>query len=344
MLLESGFRAGAHVDFETPEECGVQRRQTSNDLAAASPAPRTAIATLPRRGARTSAFALLRATRPKQWLKNLLVLAAPGAAGALTEPHILGRAAAATGLFVLASAATYLLNDVVDAHADRAHPAKRHRPIAAGRLSPRVALAAAAILLAGAAAGSIPLGAPFAGSLGAYVAVTAAYTLWLKRVAVIDIAVVASGFVLRAVAGGLATGVPNSEWFLLLTSFGSLFVVAGKRGSDLLVAEGAAEEIAVNGRAAIGYTREFLRFVWMLAATLSITAYCLWIFAPHSRGLEVMLELSAVPFVLAILRYALLLESGHGGAPEDLLLGDRGLQVLVLAWLLVYGGGLYLGR
>lgn len=294
-------------------------------------------ATRARRG--RVALGLARAARPKQWLKNLLLFAAPGAGGVLTSGPVLGRTAAAFAAFCLVSSAMYLANDVADVEADRRHPTKRHRPIAAGRVREPAAIAAAAVLFAGGAAIGWWLGPRFALTLGGYAAVALLYTSWLKRVAILDIAAVASGFIFRAVAGGVAAGIPNSRWFLLLVSFGALFVVAGKRSSDLAVVP-----LSSDGKpsTAATYTPEFLRYVWMLASALAIAAYGLWAFIHHPHASDMLIELSTVPFVLAMLRYALLLDAGHGGAPEDVLLGDRALQVLVVVWALVYGSGVYL--
>ncbi|HXA54814.1 MAG TPA: decaprenyl-phosphate phosphoribosyltransferase, partial [Solirubrobacteraceae bacterium] len=173
--------------------------------------------------------ALVRACRPRQWVKNVLVLAAPAAAGILARPDVAGQVAAAFVCFCALSSATYLLNDVHDRDEDRHDPARRGRPIAAGELPVRVALAAAlGLALAGIALAAAVRPALAAVGVG-YLALTAAYTLWWRRVAVADIAAVAGGFVLRALAGAAATSVPLSRWFMLVTSFGALFLVAGKR-------------------------------------------------------------------------------------------------------------------
>lgn len=284
---------------------------------------------------------LVHAARPKQWMKNLLVFAAPGAAGVLTQAPALASAAGAFAAFCLIASGTYLLNDARDAEADRAHPRKRHRPVAAGAVSVPLALVAgAALLLAGFALGAA-VSPGLLGLLALYVAIGAAYTLWLKEVAVVDIAVVASGFIIRAVAGGVAVDVPISRWFLIVASFGSLFMVAGKRHGEHL---DLGPERAAARATLSDYSREYLRFVWTMASAVTITAYCLWAFEQARAGLGVpWYELSIIPFVVFVLRYALLLGNGGGSAPEDLVLGDRGLQLSALAWLLVYGAGVYVG-
>jgi decaprenyl-phosphate phosphoribosyltransferase len=283
------------------------------------------------------ALGLLRAMRPKQWVKNVLVAAAPGAAGVLTEGDVLGKVALAFVAFCMVSSATYLFNDVGDVEEDRRHPTKRERPIAAGVVGTRTALAAAAALLAGGFAVALAVRPAFLALVAGYVAMTAAYTLWLKHMAVFDIAVVAAGFIFRAVAGGVAVDVPISRWFLIVTSFGSLFMVAGKRYSEH-VTMGAEREAVRSTLAA--YSRDYLRFVYTMAAAVTLTGYCLWAFEQSElEGAVPWFELSIGPVVLAILRYALLLEEGYGGAPEDIVLRDRPIQLLGLAWLILFGAG-----
>ncbi len=285
--------------------------------------------------------ALVEAMRPRQWLKNVLVLAAPAAAGVLVEPAVLGSVALAFLAFCLVASGGYLVNDVSDAAADRRHPTKRARPVASGRLSPGVALAAAAVLLvAGLAVGWLAAPA-FALALLAYVALTFAYTRWLRHVPVLDLVTVAAFFVVRAVAGGLAADVPLSRWFLLVACFGSLFVVAGKRAGEhaALGADRAATRPAL-----MHYSLAYLRNVRTLAAGVTVTAYCLWAFEPTTAPASpVLVELSILPFVLFMLRYAMLIEEDGGRAPEDLVLSDRGLQLATVAWLLAFAAGVSLG-
>jgi decaprenyl-phosphate phosphoribosyltransferase len=175
--------------------------------------------------------------------------------------------------------------------------------------------------------------------VGAYVAVQVAYNLWLKQQAILDLAAVASGFVLRAIAGGVATRVPISEWFLIVAMFGSLFMVTGRRSAELAV----VGEDRGSSRAPLPlYTAPFLRFVLIMSSTVSVTAYCLWAFESE-KAVEsgIWFQLSIVPFALAILRYALLLDQGQGGSPEDVVLSDRPLQILGLVWLLIFAIGVY---
>jgi decaprenyl-phosphate phosphoribosyltransferase len=286
------------------------------------------------------ARALLRTARPQQWIKNLLVFAAPGAAGVLTHGPTLLRAATAFWVFCLAASGTYFLNDTFDREADRRHPVKRHRPIAAGVVTAGVGYGVAVALLSGSVLGAlVALGPATAGCVALYVAVNVAYNLRLRHEPVLDLAAVASGFVLRAIVGGLATGVPLSEWFLVVTSFASLFIVAGKReGFVALDVAGMVDRR--KGRPV--YPEGYLRFVRALSSGVAMAAYCLWAFDRADRsGGSVWLQLTIVPFVLAMLRYALLVESEGVEAPEDALLGDSTLVVLGAVWAALFAVGVY---
>ena len=285
---------------------------------------------------------LIRQARPKQWAKNVLVAAAPAAAGVLTDPYQLAVTALAFTSFCLTASGVYYLNDARDVVADRRHPTKRHRPMAAGVVPLRVGIAVGVVLLAAGCGVAAVLSAQFLLTILAYIAITTSYTMWLKHVAVIDMAMVAAGFVVRAVAGGVATGVPLSEWFLIVASFGSLFMVAGKRYAEHVHIGAGRGDV----RSTLGvYSDTYLRYVWMIASGVTITAYCLWAFERSTtHPAAIWYQFSIVPFTLALLRYALLLDGGEGGAPEDLVLHDRTMQVLGLLWVAVFAAGVYLGR
>jgi len=278
--------------------------------------------------------------RPRQWLKNLLVFGAPAAGGILTRREPLLDCLAAFGVFCLAASGTYCVNDVLDRHADQLHPTKRYRPIASGVVPVPVALAIGVVLLGAALAGSAAIGRPkLALVVAIYVAVTLAYSLWLKHEPIFDIGAVAAGFVLRGIGGGVAANVVLSNWFLIVLCFGSLFMVTGKREAEvnLLGDEGEGH------RATLGdYTPSFLRYVRSVSSGVAMTAYCLWAFekAQGAAG-AIWYELSIVPFVLAVLRYGMLIDGGHGGAPEDVVLGDRTLQILGVGLAALFALGVY---
>jgi len=289
-------------------------------------------------------FLLLRGLRPRQWSKNLLVFMAPAAAGVLGHWHVTVRVVAAFAIFCLAASGAYLVNDVMDAASDRHHPVKRLRPVASGALRPGTALGTGAVLIALALAGSLLVGPwGFALVVAIYVAVSVAYTIRLKQEPVIELAVVALGFVLRAVAGGVVAHVPLSNWFLVFTSFAALFVVTGKRCAEhARLGEGRGVHRPVLDE----YTDSFLRSTLILSATITVASYCLWAFdrtglLSHAGHNVVWVELTVVPFVLAVLHIFRLLDAGKGGEPEQLALHDHVLQGYALTWVALMAVGLY---
>jgi decaprenyl-phosphate phosphoribosyltransferase len=277
---------------------------------------------------------LLRLARPKQWLKNVLVVAAPGAAGVLTQAQPAFRTAVAFVCFCLAASGTYFLNDAIDVEADRRHPKKRTRPVAAGEVGVNTAIAGAVVLSAAAIVLSFAARWQLALLVSGYLALTIAYSLWLKHEPVLDLAAVACGFVLRAVAGGIAVGVSISPWFLIVAGAGSLFMVTGKRSAEL---RSLGTDAASHRRSLDGYTEAFLAYVRAVASSVAILAYCLWAFEKSAAvGTPAWFQLSIIPFALAILRYALLLAQGEGGAPEELFLSDRVLLAIAAVWVVCF--------
>jgi decaprenyl-phosphate phosphoribosyltransferase len=276
---------------------------------------------------------IVRAARPHQWLKNVLVIAAPLAAGTLLRPASLLAVALAFVVFCAASSGIYLVNDVLDVEADRAHPKKRFRPIASGQVRPATATALAVVLLVAAPAVSLLNGWQLAVVVVVYEAIQLAYCFWLKHVVVLDIVIVSSGFLIRAIAGAVAVGVPTSQWFLLVMSFGSLFMVAGKRYAEKLAHEDGG---GATRRSLVGYSLSYLRFAWQSAAALALITYCLWAFELGEASKNIWAELSIVPFGIAILRYAYNVDKGVAGAPEDTVLEDRQLQILGALWVAVF--------
>lgn len=288
------------------------------------------------RGART-AHALLAASRPQQWIKNLLVLAAPAAAGILTDSEVPGKLAVTFASFCMLASATYLLNDVHDREEDRRHPVKRSRPVASGQLSVTQALIAAGVLVVAGLALAAAVRPQLAAVAAGYLALTISYTLWWREVAVADIAAVAGGFVLRALAGGVATAVPVSRWFLVVTSFGALFLVTGKRFAEL---REHPDKTAARTPLA-SYSSSYLRFVLGLSATITAMSYCLWALQKSHAARLSWYELTVVPLVLWLLRYALLLEGEGGQSPERLMLRDPFLLTMSVTWLALFTCGVY---
>jgi decaprenyl-phosphate phosphoribosyltransferase len=280
---------------------------------------------------RSPARALVRAMRPRQWIKNGLVLAVPAAAGALGRGDVAVDTLTAFVAFCLASGGTYLLNDLADVDADRLHPVKRSRPIAAGEVSERTATIAAVVSLVAACAVALLAGVGLLAIVAAYIGLTTAYTRWLKHVPIFDIASVAAGFFLRAVAGGVAADLFISKWFLILSGGGSLFLVTAKRFAELRAAPDAGLRRPVLNE----YSVEYLRTMLGTIAGVIVVAYCIWAFN-RGGGHSWPTAASAVPFVLGIMRYGLLVDQGHGEEPEQVLFGDRtllGLAGVCLALL-----------
>jgi decaprenyl-phosphate phosphoribosyltransferase len=301
--------------------------------------PDDLIAARSARPSRSLPAALVATARPKQWVKNVLVVAAPAAAGVLNEGSAIFDTFVAFVAFCLAASGTYFLNDAFDVEADRLHARKRFRPIAAGEVPVRTAqLCGVVLILCGIGIGFLT-GWKLPVVITTYIVFTTTYSAWLKHVAVVDLGMVAAGFVLRLIAGAVAVDVPISVWFFIVGSFGSLFMVAGKRHAEHL---DLGVERAGHRPTLSEYSLEYLGYVRSVASGVAMVGYCLWAFE-KSTGIAGVpwYELSIVPFVLAILRYALLVERGEGGAPEEIVLRDRPLQVMGVLWALTVGIGLY---
>lgn len=284
-----------------------------------------------------TASALVRTTRPRQWTKNVLVVAAALSAGVLGEDNNIAIIVGTFVAFTLAASAVYLFNDARDVEDDRKHPRKKLRPVAAGEISIRTAvLASVAVAAAGLGLG-FAINRNLGITLSVYIVIQVAYALWLKEQPVIDLAIVSAGFLLRAIAGGVAIDVPLSQWFLLVASFGSLFMVAGKRYSELR----SLGNEAGTRRTLEEYSVSYLRFVWTLAATVTITAYSLWAFEIKNETGVDWQAISIAPFVLGLLRYAVDIDRGLAGEPEEAVLRDHVLQVIAVSWLAIFAIGVY---
>jgi len=285
---------------------------------------------------------LVKLARPKQWAKNVLVFAAPAAAGVLDNREWALDAAVAFVTFCLAAAGTYYINDARDAEADRLHPKKATRPVASGVVPVPLAYLLGVVLLAGALGLASTVNANLVYTTLGYVALTTFYSAVLKHVAVVDLVAVAAGFVLRAVAGAAATEQPISDWFFIVTSFGALFMISGKRAAEAReMGEGAREHRSVLEAYTVSYTA-YLRSVTSGAV---LVAYCLWAFEKAEDLADPSFvpwyQLSILPFVMAVLRYALVLDQGKGSAPEEIVLSDRPLQLIGIAWAIVFALGVY---
>ncbi len=283
---------------------------------------------------------LLREARPKQWVKNVLLFAAPGAAGVLTQADVLGPVLVGIAAFCLTASGVYYLNDLVDVEADRAHPVKRRRPIAAGIVPVPLARVVGALLFVVGVVVAALVSLQFLLVLLIYVTVTTSYSFRFKHVPVVDLVLVSAGFLLRAVAGGVAADVPLSPLFLLVAAFGSLFMVAGKRHGEFM--EMGADRASTRASLS-AYSDAYLRYVWSIASAITMLGYSLWAFQlSQQRPSPIWYELSVAPFIVALLRYAYLVEGGRGGEPEELVLSDRQLQLFGFLWAVLFAAGVYL--
>ena len=246
-----------------------------------------------------------------------------GAAGVLDDASALWSTAIAFVAFCLVSSGTYYWNDLLDIDADRLHPTKRHRPLASGAIPIGLALAVGtSLIVVGILLGFATGHWQTVAVLAVYAVLTLSYSVQLKHVAVVDLIAIASGFVLRAMAGAAAADVPMSSWFVLCTTFGSLFIVTGKRYAEL---RELGEEAAATRATLEAYSLTYLRSVLSVSLGATIVAYCIWAFetAERSGSDFPFYELSIVPMLIALLRYLLILEQGHGGALEEVFAADR---------------------
>jgi 4-hydroxybenzoate polyprenyltransferase len=279
------------------------------------------------------ARALLRELRPKQWTKNLLVFAGLVFSMRLFD---LGAVAKATGAFLIfcaISSAAYVINDLADLERDRQHPIKRRRPIASGVLPVGVARVAVAALLGVSLPLAFLLSWQFALVGITYFAVVLVYSFGLKHVVLLDVFAIATGFVLRAVAGTVVLSVLLSPWLLVCTVLLSLFLALAKRRHELLLLAGGA---AVHRQILEEYSQIFLDQMIAIVTASTVIAYSLYTFdfqAPNNVPENKSMMLT-IPFVLyALFRYLYLIYMrNEGGSPETLLLKDRPLLATILLW------------
>ena len=281
---------------------------------------------------RSTAASLFVSLRPDQWTKNLFVFAALIFAVKLLDPAATAKAAAAFLIFCALSGAVYLINDVADREQDRQHPVKRMRPIAAGDVSPGAALVTAVVLSAIALAASFALRPAFGVVAAAYLGLFVVYTRWLKHTVVLDVMTIAIGFVLRAVAGGLVISVHISNWLLVCTMLGALFLGLAKRRHEItLLAAGAKG----HRRILEEYDPYLLDQMIGVVAAATMVAYIIYCASPETHasfGTEWMVLTTPFP-IYGLFRYLYLVHrKAGGGNPSDMLLEDRPLLACVLLW------------
>ncbi|MBI5231493.1 MAG: decaprenyl-phosphate phosphoribosyltransferase [Coriobacteriales bacterium] len=278
----------------------------------------------------TSIADIISLFRPKQWTKNLAVFAAIIFAGELFDLALLARVGLAFVALCAVSAGLYALNDAFDAERDRQHPIKAQRPVASGRISVGLARALGVGAIAAGLALAYLLGLPFLAAVVAYGVLQVAYIVALKNVVIVDMLVIALGFVIRAVSGALVISVAVSPWLVICTGLLALFLSAAKRRHELLL---LAADSSSHRPVLAEYTAELLDSFMVTLSAATVTSYAMYTFFEHrGPGYSMMLT---IPFVIyGILRYQyLVLRKAQGGRPEDVLLQDAGIIVAVCLWV-----------
>lgn len=277
------------------------------------------------------ASGLIREVRPKQWTKNLLLFFGLIFALKLTDLRLLGLATAGFVVFCAASSAIYVVNDLTDLDRDRHHPVKRNRPIAAGIVTPRQAIALATVLFVGSILGAFALRPNFGAVTLGYLALNVAYSFWLKHIVLIDVFSIAAGFVIRAVAGAIVVGVPISPWLYVCTVLAALFVALAKRRHELVLLSSGAGR---HRRILEEYSPELLDQMITVVTAATVMAYSLYTFSADNlpKNHAMMLTL---PFVLyGIFRYLYLVYMRNGGgSPEDVLFKDAPFLANAVLWM-----------
>lgn len=286
---------------------------------------------------------LIRAMRPKQWTKNVLIYAGLVFDGQLFVPNALLKVTISFVLLCFVASSIYLINDIIDIDRDRKHPTKRHRPLPSGQLSVSIALTAAITLSFFAMLAALAYSPQFTVVLLAYFVIHVLYSFWLKHIIIVDIMTITAGFVLRVAAGVVVVQVQNfSPWLYACTALLALFLAIGKRRQELLLLEQRAQSVRSTYR---DYSLPLLDDMLRMVTTSTFLAYLLYtIEAPTIKVADTNLALVTVPFVLyALFRYLYLIHvRGEGGAPDEVLLRDYPLLASILLWGLTFLAILYL--
>lgn len=290
-----------------------------------------------------SVRALFVALRPRQWPKNGLVFIALAFTLNIQDVNLLLKSVATFVCFCALSSAGYLLNDVVDIEADRAHPTKRLRPIAAGQVPVQVALALGIALALLGLVTTFLISFPLGLLAVTYAVLTALYSTTLKHVVLLDIFAIAAGFVLRAAAGAVAIDVPISPWLYIATLLGALLIALGKRRTELGT---LGLEAAVGHRRNLqSYSIEFIDQLILVISSAALMTYALYTFSAENLPKNHSMMLTIPVVMYGLFRYLFLMREGDvGSAPEELLFRDRPLLASVVVWAVMAVATLYLGR
>lgn len=280
--------------------------------------------------------ALILAMRPHQWVKNALIFAALLFSGQFTNGELVVKTL--TGFFALCfvSSAIYLINDIRDCERDRHHPTKRHRPIAAGRLPLALAGVSSVLLLGGGLGLAFWLSVPFGVVIGIYALQSTLYTLYLKQMPILDVAVIALGFLLRAVSGAVLIDVVISPWLIICTFFLALFLGFAKRRHELV----ALGENAVNHRGALGdYSTTMLEHLLTISMGLAIQSYAIYVILSDTAKAHSGLWYTLPVATYGLLRYFYVVHRyDAGGSPERLILTDKHIALSLLVWVVMVVG------
>ncbi|MBF0556352.1 MAG: decaprenyl-phosphate phosphoribosyltransferase [Nitrospirae bacterium] len=271
---------------------------------------------------------IVRLLRPKHWVKNMFLFAAPFFGGELLSWGTLSVAPLAFIAFSFAASASYIINDIADRKADCLHPEKRQRPIACGEVSLATGAALAVVLLTVSAAMAFFIDYSFLAYIIVYLAIQACYSIYFKNAAVLDIFCIASGFVVRVLAGGAAFAVPISDWLFLSMFMISLMLATGKRIGEAKLLH---EKAAAHRESLTGFTPALLNDILLITAASSLVFYAMYTIEQYKNFIY------TVPVVtFGLFRYLLLAKEGRGD-PTDAMTGDRLLALTVIIWLLSVG-------
>jgi len=274
--------------------------------------------------------------RVHQWVKNLFMLLPLFFAGKLFEYDLLDRVLLGVLCFSLSASAVYILNDYKDIESDRQHPSKKNRPLASGKIAPNVALLAALLLLAAGFTGAWFLSFRFFVLLGCYFLMNVAYTFKLKHIAVLDTTIIATGFVLRVMAGGAIAGIPVSQWIVLMTFLLALLLGFAKRRDDVLIYLESGQKMR---KSVDGYNLEFINLSMVMMAGVVIVAYMMYVLSDEvvQRWKTQGLYITAFPVIMGVLRYLqLTFVKGKTGNPTKILLKDWVIQVVIAGWVALF--------
>ncbi len=276
---------------------------------------------------------LIKLCRPRQWAKNLLVLAVPLASKDILDYDVLRQSLIAAIAFVLVSSSVYVWNDLRDISLDKLNPLKASRPLASGVVGKQHAYVLGLVLfVCGISIAATWSSLEFLVTLIAYCVIQFCYQLWFKNIALLDIASISSGFVLRAMAGGAAADIPISFWFMSITGSVALFVISAKRFSEFRASGqdfGARKVLAQ-------YSEGYLRMVWASSLTISVIFYMLWSAEKVLVDASSVSRASVIPFTLVLLRYAMHVDRGLAEEPERIIISDRFIQAFAFSWLVLF--------